>query len=124
MNGYSNMGDPAIGPRDTTQNDFEFQDSVAHVTGRHNIKFGGLFGPTQVNSNQGHYANGAFNFTNSPANDSFANFLMGRPSTFTQAGGDFYRGLRSWDLALYAQDEWRALPANHAARFESKSSRM
>ena len=121
VNGYSNMGDPAIGPRDTTQNDFEFQDSVAHVSGKHSFKFGGQFRRTQVNSNQGHYANGAFNFTNSPANDSFANFLMGRPSTFTQAGGDFYRGLRSWDLALYAQDEWRAtrnLTVNYGLRYE------
>lgn len=121
VNGYSNIGDPAIGPRDTTQNDYELQDSVARVTGRHNFKFGGLFRRTQVNSNQGHYANGVYNFTSSPASDSFANFLMGTPSTFTQGGGDFYRGLRSRDLALYAQDEWRIsnrVTLNYGARYE------
>ena len=95
VNGYSNMGDPAIGPRDTTQNDYEFQDSVAHTAGRHSFKFGGLFRRTQVNSVQGHYANGVYNFTSTPASDPFANFLLGTPSTFTQGGGDFYRGLRS-----------------------------
>ncbi len=121
VNGYSNMGDPAIGPRDTTQNDFEFQDSVAHTAGRHSFKFGGLFRRTQVNSTQGHYANGVYNFTSTPASDPFANFLMGTPSTFTQGGGDFYRGLRSWDLAAYAQDEWRIsnrFTLNYGARYE------
>jgi outer membrane receptor protein involved in Fe transport len=121
VNGYSNMGDPAIGPRDTTQNDYEFQDSVAHTAGRHSFKFGGLFRRTQVNSVQGHYANGVYNFTSTPASDPFANFLLGTPSTFTQGGGDFYRGLRSWDLALYAQDEWRVsnrFTFNYGARYE------
>ncbi len=121
VNGYSNMGDPAIGPRDTTQNDYEFQDSVAHTAGRHSFKFGGLFRRTQVNSVQGHYANGVYNFTSTPASDPFANFLLGTPSTFTQGGGDFYRGLRSWDVALYAQDEWRVsnrFTLNYGARYE------
>jgi len=121
VNGYSNIGDPAIGPRDTTQNDFEFQDSVAHTTGRHSFKFGGLFRRTQVNSVQGHYANGVYNFTSTPASDPFANLLLGTPSTFTQGGGDFYRGLRSRDMAAYAQDEWRVssrLTLNYGARYE------
>lgn len=121
VSGYSNMGDPAIGPRDTTQNDYEVVDSVSHVAGRHNFRFGGLFRRTQVNSNQGHYSNGVYNFTTSPVNESFANFLLGSPSTFTQGGGDFYRGLRSWDLAFYAQDEWRItqrLTLNYGVRYE------
>ncbi len=121
VNGYSNMGDPAIGPRDTTQNDFEFQDSLALTTARHSFKFGALIRRTQVNSVQGHYANGVYNFTSTPANDPFANFLLGTPSTFTQGGGDFYRGLRSWDLAFYAQDEWRIsnrFTLNYGARYE------
>jgi hypothetical protein len=121
VNGYSNIGDPAIGPRDTTQNDYEFQDSVARTIGRHSLKVGGLFRRTQVNSVQGHYANGVYNFTSTPASDPFANLLLGTPSTFTQGGGDFYRGLRSWDLAGYAQDEWRMsarFTLNYGARYE------
>ena len=121
LNGYSNIGDPAIGPRNTTQNDFDFENAVAHSSGRHTFKFGAEFRRTQVNSTQGHYANGAFTFTNSPASDAFANFLMGDAATFTQAGGDFYRGLRSWDLATFFQDEWRLtrrLTANYGVRYE------
>jgi hypothetical protein len=121
MGGYSNIGDPAIGPRDTTQNDFEVQDAFARSTARHNLKFGVEFRRTQVNSVQGHYANGAFSFTNSPSNNPLANFLLGRPSTFTQAGGDFYRGLRSHDTAAFAQDSWRwsdRLTVSYGVRWE------
>ncbi|MEQ1884905.1 MAG: carboxypeptidase regulatory-like domain-containing protein, partial [Bryobacteraceae bacterium] len=121
ISGYSNIGDPAIGPRDTTQNDFELQDSVAHTAGLHSTKAGILFRRTQVNSNQGHYANGVYSFTASPTNDAFANFLLGLPSSFTQGGGDFYRGLRSWDLSLFAQDEYRVtrrVTWNYGLRYE------
>lgn len=124
VNGYSNMGDPAIGPRDTTQNDYDFQDSLAHASGRHNFKLGVGLRRTQVNSNQGHYANGAFVFSTTPSNDSFANFLLGLPSQFTQAGGDFYRGLRSRDFNLYFQDEWRMTrraTLNYGARYEANT---
>jgi len=34
-----------------------------------------------------------------------ANFLLGKPDIFTQAGGDFTRELRGWELGAYAQDE-------------------
>jgi len=121
VGGYSNIGDPAIGPRDTTQNDYELQEALARSSGRHNYKFGIELRRTQVNSVQGHYANGAYSFTNSPSNSPLANFLLGRPSTFTQAGGDFYRGLRSLDFAAFAQDSFRwtdKLTVNFGVRWE------
>jgi hypothetical protein len=121
VSGYSNMGDPAIGPRNTTQSDFTLSDSVAHASGAHSFKLGGEFRRTRLNSIQGHYSNGAYNFTNSPLSIPFANFLAGRPSTFTQAGGDFARDMWSWDLAAYAQDEWRparGLTVNYGLRYE------
>jgi hypothetical protein len=121
VNGYSNMGDPAIGPRNTTQSDFTFSDSAGHASAAHSLKIGGEFRRTRLNSIQGHYSNGAFNFTSSPLNYPFANFLSGRTSTFTQAGGDFARDMWSWDFAAYAQDEWRAtraLTLNFGLRYE------
>lgn len=121
VGGYSNIGDPAIGPRDTTQNDYEVQESLSRSSAKHTYKFGVELRRTQVNSVQGHYANGAYAFTNSPSNNALANFLLGRPSTFTQAGGDFYRGLRSLDFAAFAQDSFRwsdNLTVNYGMRWE------
>jgi len=50
-----------------------------------------------------------------------ANFLLGKPDIFTQAGGDFTRDLRGWELGSYAQDEYRissTLTLNYGVRFE------
>ena len=85
--GYSNLGDPVIGPRDTVQNDYQGGGSVSHTTGKHTMKFGGEFRRTQLNTEQGLFANGSFTFSQYPTNNPFANFLLGRPSAFTRRAG-------------------------------------
>jgi len=45
----------------------------------------------------------------------------GKPDIFTQAGGDFTRDLRGWELGSYAQDEYRIstnLTLNYGVRYE------
>ncbi len=106
--GYSNLGDPVIGPRYTTQNDFEESGSISHNMGAHSFKMGAGVRREQLNTKQGLYSNGQFTFnTLSGTGNAFANFLLGLPSTFQQAGGDFSRDLRAWDLDWFVQDEWR-----------------
>ena len=121
VNGYASVGDPITGPRNSVQNTFEVYDGLAHTAGRHNLKFGGEFRRTQVNALQGIASNGFFVFAPFPASDAFASFLMGSPVVFFQGGGQFDRGLRNWDLAAYAQDEWHVtknLTLNYGLRYE------
>lgn len=124
VNGYASVGNPITGPRNSAQNDFEFYDSLAVVRGTHSFKFGGEFRRTQINISQGIAANGFFVFAPFPTNATFANFLLGYPVVFFQAGGDFSRGLRSFDVAGYAQDEWRVnrkLTLNYGLRYQVSS---
>ncbi|MFZ5928725.1 MAG: carboxypeptidase regulatory-like domain-containing protein [Acidobacteriota bacterium] len=107
VHGYSSVGDPAIGPRDTVQNNYEIGETLTINAGAHAVRFGGEFRRIQLNAVQGHFSNGVFQFSGFPANNSLANLLMGRPSVFTQAGGDFHRALRGWDSVLFVQDDWR-----------------
>ncbi len=120
--GYSNVGDPIINPRDSTQNDYAVSGNLAHTQGKHVTSYGGQFRRTQVNGYQANFASGAFTFTvQGYTNNSMANFLLGRPDIFTQAGGDFTRDLRGWELGAYAQDEYRVSPRltlNYGARYE------
>ena len=121
VSGYASTGDPITGPRDTTQNTFEINDSVLHLSGAHSIKFGGELRRTQINMAEGIASNGFFVFAPFPASDSFASFLLGFPVLFFQGGGDMNRGLRNVDAALYAQDEWRVTPRltiNYGLRWE------
>jgi hypothetical protein len=120
--GYSNVGDPVINPRDSTQNDYAFSANLAHTQGKHVTSFGGQFRRTQLNGYQSNFASGTFSFTTQGyTNNSLANFLLGKPDIFTQAGGDFTRELRGWELGAYAQDEFRissTLTLNYGVRYE------
>jgi hypothetical protein len=120
--GYSNVGDPVINPRDSTQNDYAFSANLAHTQGKHVTSYGGQFRRTQLNGYQANFASGTFSFTvQGYTNNAMANFLLGMPDIFTQAGGDFTRGLRGWELGSYAQDEYRissTLTLNYGVRYE------
>ena len=120
--GFSNVGDPIINPRDTIQNDYAVSANLAHTEGRHVTSVGAQFRRTQINGYQANFASGTFSFTvQGVTNNSLANFLLGRPDIFTQAGGDFSRDLRGWELGAYAQDEFRVSPRltlNYGARYE------
>jgi hypothetical protein len=120
--GYSNVGDPVINPRDSTQNDYAFSANLAHTQGKHVTSYGGQFRRTQLNGYQANFASGTFSFTvQGYTNNSLANFLLGKPDIFTQAGGDFSRDLRGWELGSYAQDEYRIsskLTLSYGVRYE------
>jgi hypothetical protein len=120
--GYSNVGDPIINPRDTTQNDYAFSGNLVHTQGKHVTSLGSQFRRTQINGYQSNFASGTFSFTvQGYTNNSLANFLLGKPDIFTQAGGDFTRDLRGWELGSYAQDEYRissTLTLNYGVRYE------
>jgi hypothetical protein len=122
LQGYSNVGDPIINPRDSVENDYAFSANVSHTQGRHVTSYGAQFRRIQLNGYQANFASGTFSFTvQGLTNNSLANFELGRPDIFTQAGGDFNRDLRGWELGAYAQDEFRISPRltlNYGIRYE------
>jgi hypothetical protein len=124
VNGYASVGNPITGPRDSTQNDYEVYESLSLVRGAHSLRIGGEFRRIQINISQGIAANGFFVFAPFPTNNPFANFLVGAPVVFFQAGGDFHRGLRTFDAGGYFQDQWRVsrkLTLNYGVRYEINS---
>ncbi len=122
LQGYSNVGDPIINPRDSVENNYAVSGNVAHTQGKHVTSYGGQFRRLQLNGYQANFASGTFSFTvQGLTNNSLANFELGRPDIFTQAGGDFSRDLRGWELGAYAQDEFRIssrLTLNYGVRYE------
>jgi hypothetical protein len=108
VNGYSTVGDPITGPRNTYENVFDYSGSLSWVRGKHELKFGGGYQRQQINVLQGIATNGFFVFVPFPVTDAFASFLVGQPIVFLQGIGDFSRGIRGNNANAYMQDTYKA----------------
>jgi Carboxypeptidase regulatory-like domain/TonB dependent receptor len=121
VSGYSSVGDPITGPRNTFQNTYDFSGSLSWVHGRHEAKFGGGLRFDQINALQGIATNGFFVFAPFPYSDGFASFLSGEPVVFLQGGGNFDRHIRDRAVNLFAQDTYKVtsrLTLNYGLRYE------
>src|SRR5437899_4184266 len=121
VSGYSSVGDPITGPRNTIQNTFDLSGSLNWIHGRHELKFGGGYRRDQINALQGIATNGFFVFAGFPYSDGFASFLSGNPVVFLQGGGDFSREIRDRAMDLYGQDNYKVtshLTLNLGLRYE------
>jgi len=110
VNGYTTVGDPITGPRNTYENAYDYTGSLSWVHGRHELKFGGGFQHMHVNVLQGIATNGFFVVVPFPLTDAFASFLFGQPVFFLQGRGDFSRGINGKALNGYVQDTYKMTP--------------
>ena len=107
VNGYTTVGDPITGPRNTFENVYDFSGSLSWVRGKHELKFGGGYQRQEINVLQGIATNGFFVFVPFPVTDAFASFLFGQPIVFLQGIGDFSRGIRGNNGNAYVQDTYK-----------------
>src|SRR5262249_53369469 len=110
ISGYTDIGDPITGPRNTYENVYDFSASLTWVRGRHELKFGGGYQYQQINVLQGIASNGFFVFVPFPVTDAFASFLTGSPIVFLQGIGDFGRNIRGNNANAYVQDTYKVTP--------------
>ena len=122
VNGYTTVGDPITGPRNSYENAFDYSGSLSWVHGRHELKFGAGYQHLQINVLQGIATNGFFVFVPFPVvPNAFASFMFGQPIFFLQGRGDFDRGIRGNSFNTYAQDTYRVsnrLTLNFGLRYE------
>jgi hypothetical protein len=125
VNGYTTVGDPITGPRNTFENAYDYSAALSWVHGKNQFKFGGGYQHLNVNALQGIATNGFFVFVPFPVvPDAFASFLFGQPIFFLQGRGDFSRGIRGNSENAYIQDTYkltRHVTVNAGLRYELPS---
>jgi hypothetical protein len=108
ISGYTPIGGAITGPRNSTQNSIELQDTLSWTRSSHLIKVGGGYRRDEIDMFQAIAPNAFYVFASTfPTNNAVANLLLGAPVTFYQGLGDFSRGLRVWGAGTFVQDEWR-----------------
>lgn len=101
-------------------NTFQIIDNVTKVLGTHTLQFGANLHYNQINERNYDAYNGQFVFDGSETGLDFADYLIGAPTSFTQASQQLLDS-RSKYYGFYVQDSWRALrnlTINYGLRWE------
>ena len=106
INGY--------GPYNDYNNNWNGFDNLTWIKGRHAFKFGFSSNRYNKSENNPGTPQGTFTFTNigAPAGtssfqQSWANFLLGNVTTFTQPSTDITPDVWAWQHEAYAQDDYK-----------------
>ncbi len=104
------------GPYHEHNKNYNGYDAVTWIHGRHTMKFG--FTVNRYNKTENAASDqGSFGFSNTGApsgtnafQQSFANFLLGNVSSFTQPSADITPNLWAWQDEAWAQDDFKVMP--------------
>lgn len=105
-----------FGPYDNNYGSYRVKDTLSLVRGRHAIKMGVLLSWEFKNENAASGTNGAFVFpgtssaTYTSTGDAFADFLLGRASSYSESDIDITSHLRYDMYEAFIQDDWKATP--------------
>jgi hypothetical protein len=115
-------GASPLGRSSVDQDNYELQNYTSITQGKHMIKFGGRLRGYSLSSLTTQNYNGTFTFTSL---DAYRTTLVGlqngltadqiraqggMPSQFSITGGNPLASVSQFDLGVFVQDDWRALP--------------
>jgi Carboxypeptidase regulatory-like domain len=120
--GYSSIGDAANSPTQIGTNNYQLDDSVNLIRGRHSFDVGGELVWLQYNMFQTSAEHGSMSFGPSYSGLAWTDLLFGAPKSGTYAYPPGTTGLRQKDLSFYVQDNYKAssrLTLNLGIRYEN-----
>jgi len=89
------------------RNSQTYREVVTLLKGAHTLQFGGEALRIRLPVSNTYEQNGIFGFTNNLSGDNIADFMLGRLSNFTQAGG-LYLDFTGIKWSAFVQDDWKA----------------
>jgi len=120
--GYTPIGDAANSPTQIGTNNYQTDDNVNMIRGKHSLDVGGEFVRLQYDMFQTGAEHGTMSFGNSYTGLAWTDLLFGAPKSGTYAFQRGTRGFRQADLSFYAQDNYKVttkLTLNLGVRYEN-----
>jgi hypothetical protein len=105
--GETSIGDAANAPAQIGTNNYQENDNVSLLRGKHSIDIGVELVRLQYNMYQTSAEHGTMSFTGNYTGLGLADLLLGAPTSGTYAFQSGTRGFRQFDLAFYAQDNYK-----------------
>lgn len=105
-----------FGPYDNNYGSYRFKETFSIIKGAHALKMGYLYSHEFKNENAASGTNGSFVFPGTStsaftsAGDAFADFLLGRASSYSERNIDITSHLRYDMHEAFFQDDWKAKP--------------
>lgn len=120
VTGFSPVN-PNNNPFIRTHNFSQASYVLAQGFGNHSLKFGGEVRTQQMALDDWQNPQGQFTFTGRYSGNAFADFFLGYPSQTRTFVGLVFMEQKTWQTAMFAQDEWRVSPRvtlNYGLRYE------
>jgi hypothetical protein len=120
--GATSIGDAGNSPTQIGTNNYQANDSVSLLRGKHSFDFGTEIVRPQYNMYQSAAEHGSMSFTGNFTGLGLADLLLGAPTNGTYQYVPGTRGFRQLDIAFYAQDSYKvtnSLTLNLGVRYEN-----
>ncbi len=121
ITGFEGLGDSTTNPIHYVVNNWNVNDSLTWIHGRHAIRIGGDILRVQYYQPTNSNFNGTFTFNGKVTGDGFADFLLGFPSSTSRKIGTVTNHIFSVNYAAFVQDDFKLLPSltiNLGLRYE------
>jgi len=121
ITGFEGLGDSTSNPIHYVVNNWNINDGLTWIRGRHTIRIGGDILRVQYYQPTNSNFNGTFTFNGKITGDGLADFLLGLPSSTSRKIGTVTNHIFSVNYAGYIQDDFKVAPSltlNLGLRYE------